>query len=66
MSILVATNLVPQVDISLLRRDYFDGVSFLLQDEDGVPYDLTDVQICASIFRNTTSGTVEQVTSLNI
>jgi hypothetical protein len=66
MSVFVATNLAPQIDISLLRRDYFDGVSLLLQDADGVPYDLANVQVCASIFKNTVSGTVEQVTSLNI
>jgi hypothetical protein len=66
MSTFLATSLAPQVDISLLRRDYFDGVSLLLQDADGVPYDLANVQVCASIFKNTISGTVEQVTSLNI
>lgn len=66
MSVFLATSLAPQIDISLLRRDYFDGVSLLLQDADGVPYDLANVQVCASIFKNTVSGTVEQVTSLNI
>jgi hypothetical protein len=66
MSTFLATSLAPQIDISLLRRDYFDGVSLLLQDADGVPYDLADVQVCASIFKNTISGTVEQVTSFNI
>jgi hypothetical protein len=66
MSTFLATSLAPQIDISLLRRDYFDGVSLLLQDADGVPYDLANVQVCASIFKNTVSGTVEQVTSLNI
>lgn len=66
MSVFVATNLAPQIDISLLRGDYFDGVSLLLQDGDGVPYDLADVQVCSSIFKNTISGTVEQVTSFNI
>jgi len=66
MSVFLATSLAPQIDLRLLRRDYFDGVSLLLQDADGVPYDLADVQVCASIFKNTISGTVEQVTSLNI
>ena len=66
MSTFLATNLAPQIDLRLLRRDYFDGVSLLLQDADGVPYDLANVQVCASIFKNTISGTVEQVTSLNI
>lgn len=66
MTTFLATSLAPQIDIHLLRRDYFDGVSFLLQDSDGLPYDLNDVQVCASIWKNTVSGTVEQVTSLNI
>ena len=66
MSTFLATNLAPQIDLRLLRRDYFDGVSLLLQDEDSVPYDLASVQVCASIFKNTSSGTTEQVTSLNI
>jgi hypothetical protein len=66
MSVFVATSLAPQIDLRLLRRDYFDGASLLLQDADGVPYDLANVQVCASIFKNTISGTVEQVTSLNI
>jgi hypothetical protein len=57
MSVFVATSLAPQIDLRLLRRDYFDGVSLLLQDADGVPYDLANVQVCASIFKNTISGT---------
>lgn len=66
MSVFLATSLAPQIDLRLLRRDYFDGISLLLQDADGVPYDLANVQVCASIFKNTISGTTEQVTSLNI
>jgi hypothetical protein len=53
MSVFVATSLAPQIDLRLLRRDYFDGASLLLQDADGVPYDLANVQVCASIFKNT-------------
>lgn len=66
MSAFLATSLAPQIDIYILRRDFFDGVSFLLQDSDGTPYDLNDVQVCASIWKNTASGVAEQVTSLNI
>jgi hypothetical protein len=66
MSAFLATSLAPQLDIRLLRRDFFDGVSFLLQDSDGVPFNLSDVQVCASIWKNTISGTVEQVTAFNI
>jgi hypothetical protein len=66
MSVFVATSLAPQIDISLLRRDYFDGVSFLLQDADGVPYDLTDVQICSAVWKRTGSNTADLVTSFNV
>ena len=66
MSVFVATSLAPQIDLRLLRRDYFDGVSFLLQDEDGEPFDLGDVQICAAIWKRTGATTADLVTSFNI
>ena len=66
MSAFLATSLAPQLDIRLLRRDFFDGVSFLLQDSDGLPFDLSEVQVCASIWKRTASGTTEAVTSFNI
>lgn len=66
MSAFLATSLAPQLDISVLRRDFFDGVSFLLQDGDGEPFDLSEVQVCASIWKRTASGTTELVTSFNI
>ena len=66
MSAFLATSLAPQLDIRLLRRDFFDGVSFLLQDSDGVPFNLTEVQVCASIWKRTASGTTEAVTSFNV
>jgi hypothetical protein len=66
MSVFVATSLAPQIDIRLLRRDFFDGVSLLLQDADGVPYDLADVQVCSAIWKRTGSNTADLVTSLNV
>jgi hypothetical protein len=51
MSVFVATSLAPQIDLRLLRRDYFDGVSLLLQDADGEPFDLANVQVCAAIWK---------------
>ena len=66
MSTFVATSLVPQIDLRLLRRDYFDGVSFLLQDEDGVPFNLEDVQICAAVWKRTGENTANLVTSFNV
>jgi hypothetical protein len=66
MSAFVSTNSVTEVNLQLLRRDYFDGFSLLLQDEDGAPFDLNDVQVCASVWKSTTSGTVEQVLAINV
>jgi hypothetical protein len=66
MSTFVSTNNVTEVNLQLLRRDYFDGFSLLLQDEDGAPFDLNNVQVCASVWKSTSSGTVEQVLSINV
>jgi hypothetical protein len=66
MSVFIPTSNVPQIDLYVLRRDFFDGFSLLLQDSDGVPFNLNEVQVCASVWRSTTSGTTEQVLSLNV
>jgi len=65
MSNFLATSIIPQVDLVLLRRDYFEGLSLLLQDASGVPFDLNGVQVCASVWKSTSSGTFEQVLSIN-
>ena len=62
----IATSVAPRIDISVLRRDFFDGFSLLLQDEDGLPFNLNDVQVCAAIWTTTASGTFQQVTSFNV
>ena len=62
----LATSIAPRIDLTLLRRDFFDGFSLLLQDEDGLPFDLNDVQVCAAVWQTTASGTFQQVTSFNI
>lgn len=66
MSNFLATSIIPQVDLVLLRRDYFEGLSLLLQDASGVPFDLNGVQVCASVWKSTSSGTLEQVLSINV
>ena len=66
MTVFIPTGLAPKLDLHVLQRDYFDGFSLLLQDADGLPIDLTDVTVCASIWRSTISGTIEQVMSLNV
>ena len=62
----LATSIAPRIDLTLLRRDFFDGFSLLLQDADGQPFDLNDVQVCAAVWQTTASGTFQQVTSFNI
>lgn len=66
MSTFLATTIAPRVDLHLLRRDYFDGFSLLLQDEDGQPYNLNDVQVCASVWNATASGTYSQILNINV
>jgi len=66
MSTFLATKLVPQVNLHLLRRDFFDGFGLLLQDSDGEPFDLSLVQVCASVWKYTTAGALSQVTAFNV
>lgn len=63
MATFLATASIPQVDLYVVRRDFFDGMTLLLQDVDGTPIDLADVTISAGIW-NTTTSTL--VTALNI
>ena len=62
----LATRLAPQVDLYVLRRDYFEGVTLLLQDSAGKPLDLSLVTVSASIYKRPASGTPTQVTALNV
>jgi hypothetical protein len=65
MSTFIATSIIPRIDLSVLSRDYFDGVSLLLQDEDGLPIDLTNAQVCASIWKKNTDNSVSLISTLN-
>lgn len=66
MSSFLYTSLSPVIDLYILRRDFFDGVGLLLQDEDGLPIDLSNAQVNASIWKRTSAGTVEQITAFNV
>lgn len=66
MSTFLATKLVPQINLHLLRRDFFDGFGLLLQDSDGEPFDLSLVTVCASVWKYTTAGALSQVTAFNV
>lgn len=66
MTVFIPTGLAPKLDLHVLQRDYFDGFSLLLQDTNGLPIDLTNVTVCASVWRSTISGTTEQLMSLNL
>lgn len=65
MSTFLATSIAPRLDLTLLRRDFFDGFSLLLQDADGVPYDLTTVQACAAVWKTDASGVTTKVLDFN-
>jgi hypothetical protein len=65
MSTFLTTSVAPEVNLYILRRDSFDGLSLLLQDEDGAPLNLTDAIICSTIWKNDINGGLEQVVALN-
>jgi hypothetical protein len=62
----LATSIVPRIDLTLLRRDFFDGFSLLLQDEDGEPFDLNEVTVCASVWKRNSASSYSQVTAINV
>jgi hypothetical protein len=64
VSYVLAAKNIPQVDIALFERDFFDGAQFLLQDENGSPINLDGVVVCSSIYKVTTAGST-LVTSFN-
>lgn len=65
-SAFLSTSIIPRVDLYVLRRDYFDGFSLLLQAGDGTPYDLSRVQVCASVWKKTGGVSYELVTTINV
>lgn len=66
MSTFLSTSIAPRIDLTLLRRDFFDGFSLLLQDEDGLPFDLSQVQVCASVWKRNSATSYSQVTAINV
>lgn len=66
MSTFLSTSIAPRVDLHLLRRDFFDGFGLLLQDENGLPFDLSDVTVCSSVWQVTTSGTLQKLLDVNV
>jgi hypothetical protein len=66
MSTFLSTSIIPQVDLYILRRDFFDGFSLLLQDSDGLPFNLNEVQVCASVWKRNSDGSASQISTLNI
>jgi hypothetical protein len=66
MSTFLSTSSTAQINLHILRRDFFDGFSLLLQDSNGEALDLNTVQVCASIWKRNTDGSFSQVLSLNV
>ena len=66
MAVFLPLRNIPEIDITLFQRDYFDGIGFVLQDDNGLPIDLTTATICASIYQTTASGTSSFITAFNV
>jgi hypothetical protein len=66
MSTFLSTFSAAKVDLYLLRRDYFDGLGLLLQKEDGTPYDLATVKVCASVWKKTGTSSYTLVENINV
>jgi hypothetical protein len=66
MSTFLSTSSTAQINLHILRRDFFDGFSLLLQDSNGEALDLNIVQVCASIWKRNADGSFSQVLSLNV
>jgi hypothetical protein len=64
-SYFAASKYIPEVNLALFERDFFDGAQFLLQDSDGTPWDLSDVVICASIYQGA-GGASTLLTNFNV
>ncbi len=65
MSTFLSTSIAPRIDLQLLRRDFFDGLSILLQTSSGTPYDLSATEVCCSVWKRSTSGELTHVTTIN-
>lgn len=65
-SAFLSTSIASRVNLHLLRRDYFDGISLLLQTASGTPYDLSRVQVCASVWKKTGDASYTLVTTVNV
>ena len=61
----LATSIVPRLDLTLLRRDFFDGFSLLLQDDDGLPLNLSVVQVCAAVWKTDEEGVTTKILDFN-
>jgi len=62
----LSTSSAARVDLYLLRRDYFDGMGLLLQKEDGSPYDLSSVKVCASVWKKNGDTSYTLIETVNV
>jgi len=66
MSTFLTTTPLSIINLHLLRRDFFDGISLLLQDEDGTPVNLNDVVVCSSVWKKTSDTSYTKIVHINI
>ena len=66
MSTFLSTSNASAINLTLLRRDYFDGLTLVLQDENNLPLDLNEVEVCASVWKRNAASSYEQVLAMNV
>ena len=66
MSAFLSTSIIPRVNLTLLRRDFFEGFGLLLQDEDGLPLNLNEVTVCASVWKRNSASSYTQIAVMNV
>jgi hypothetical protein len=66
MSTFLTTTPLSIINLHLLRRDFFDGISLLLQDEDGTPVNLNDVVVCSSVWKKTSDTSYTKIVDINV
>ena len=66
MSTFLSTSNASNIDLTLLRRDYFDGLTLVLLDENNQPLDLSEVEVCASVWKRNSASSYEQVLAMSV
>ena len=66
MSTFLTTTPLSVINLHLLRRDFFEGIGLLLQDEDGTPINLNEVKVCSSVWKKTSDTNYTKIVDINV